>query len=78
MDIKHRLRETQDGKRFFGSAGRPAVLSDLIPASRVRDIALVVGGAGLTGLAAQLTFPMWPFRSPVRPSRWCWSARPSG
>jgi biotin transport system substrate-specific component len=41
-------------------AGRPAVLSDLIPGSRVRDIALVVGGAGLTGLAAQLTFPMWP------------------
>jgi biotin transport system substrate-specific component len=31
------------------------VLADLIPASRVRDIALVVGGAALTGLAAQLS-----------------------
>lgn len=37
---------------------RPAVLSDLIPASRVRDVALVVGGAALTGLAAQLSFPV--------------------
>ncbi|GAA4230030.1 biotin transport system substrate-specific component [Streptosporangium album] len=42
------------------SVARPAVLSDLIPGSRVRDVALVVGGAALTGLAAQLTFPMWP------------------
>ncbi|MFF5206831.1 biotin transporter BioY [Streptosporangium sp. NPDC000396] len=42
------------------SVARPAVLSDLIPGSRVRDTALVVGGAILTGLAAQLTFPMWP------------------
>ncbi|WP_433245001.1 biotin transporter BioY [Streptosporangium sp. CA-135522] len=40
------------------SVARPAVLSDLIPASRVRDIALVLGGAALTGLAAQLSFPM--------------------
>ncbi|GAA2889870.1 biotin transporter BioY [Streptosporangium fragile] len=40
------------------SVARPAVLSDLIPASRVRDIALVVGGAALTGLAAQLSFPL--------------------
>lgn len=39
---------------------RPAVLSDLLPGSRVRDVALVIGGAGLTGLAAQLTFPTWP------------------
>ncbi|MFJ2028949.1 biotin transporter BioY [Streptosporangium sp. NPDC087985] len=42
------------------SVARPAVLSDLIPGSRVRDIALVLGGAALTGLSAQLTFPMWP------------------
>ncbi|GAB2471487.1 biotin transporter BioY [Streptosporangium sandarakinum] len=41
-------------------AVRPAVLSDLIPGSRVRDVALVAGGAVLTGLAAQLTVPMWP------------------
>ncbi|MEU8588097.1 biotin transporter BioY [Streptomyces sp. NPDC048664] len=31
------------------------VLADLLPASRVRDAALVVGGAALTGLAAQLS-----------------------
>ncbi|MGW5424548.1 biotin transporter BioY [Streptomyces sp. NPDC003943] len=35
-----------------------AVLADLIPASRVRDLALVAGGAALTGLAAQLTVPV--------------------
>ncbi|CCK30038.1 biotin synthase [Streptomyces davaonensis JCM 4913] len=34
------------------------VLADLLPASRVRDIALVVGGAALTGLAAQLSVPV--------------------
>ncbi|MGC5014728.1 biotin transporter BioY [Streptosporangium sp. DT93] len=45
------------------SMARPAVLSDLIPGARVRDVALVAGGAALTGLAAQLSFPL-PF-SPV-------------
>ncbi|MBQ1094021.1 biotin transporter BioY [Streptomyces sp. B93] len=34
------------------------VLADLIPASRVRDIALVAGGAALTGLAAQIAVPV--------------------
>ncbi|KAB1146417.1 biotin transporter BioY [Streptomyces luteolifulvus] len=34
------------------------VLADLIPASRVRDVALVLGGAVLTGLAAQLSVPV--------------------
>jgi biotin transport system substrate-specific component len=34
------------------------VLADLLPASRVRDIALVVGGAALTGLAAQIVVPV--------------------
>jgi biotin transport system substrate-specific component len=34
------------------------VLADLIPASRLRDVALVVGGAALTGLAAQLSVPV--------------------
>ncbi|GAA4801287.1 biotin transporter BioY [Streptomyces ziwulingensis] len=34
------------------------VLADLLPASRVRDAALVVGGAALTGLAAQLAVPV--------------------
>ncbi|MET3983813.1 biotin transporter BioY [Streptomyces sp. PvR034] len=41
------------------AAFRPgAVLADLLPASRVRDIALVVGGAALTGLAAQIAVPV--------------------
>jgi biotin transport system substrate-specific component len=35
-----------------------AVLADLIPASRVRDIALIAGGAALTGVAAQLSVPV--------------------
>ncbi|MEU9441432.1 biotin transporter BioY [Streptomyces sp. NPDC048304] len=35
-----------------------AVLADLLPASRVRDAALVVGGAVLTGLAAQVAVPV--------------------
>ncbi|OIJ69421.1 biotin transporter BioY [Streptomyces mangrovisoli] len=34
------------------------VLADLLPASRVRDVALVVGGAALTGLAAQISVPV--------------------
>ncbi|MEO3979041.1 biotin transporter BioY [Streptomyces sp. CAU 1734] len=35
-----------------------AVLADLLPVSRTRDIALVTGGAVLTGLAAQLSVPV--------------------
>ncbi|MFJ2741940.1 biotin transporter BioY [Streptomyces sp. NPDC087440] len=35
-----------------------AVLADLLPATRVRDIALVVGGAALTGIAAQIAIPV--------------------
>ncbi|USQ88343.1 biotin transporter BioY [Streptomyces phaeoluteigriseus] len=38
------------------SPGR--VLADLIPASRVRDVALVLGGAALTGVAAQIAVPV--------------------
>ncbi|GGY30949.1 biotin transporter BioY [Streptomyces omiyaensis] len=34
------------------------VLADLLPASRVRDVALVLGGAALTGLAAQISLPV--------------------
>lgn len=34
------------------------VLADLLPASRVRDIALVTGGAALTGIAAQIAVPV--------------------
>ncbi|MGA4841910.1 biotin transporter BioY [Streptomyces sp. G45] len=42
-----------------GSAGRPGlVLADLIPASRLRDATLVLGGAALTGIAAQISVPV--------------------
>jgi biotin transport system substrate-specific component len=41
-------------------ADRPRVLADLIPGSLVRDIALVIGAAVLTGLAAQVSVPL-PF-----------------
>ncbi|MFG2262333.1 biotin transporter BioY [Streptomyces sp. NPDC048720] len=34
------------------------VLADLLPASRTRDIALVLGGAVLTGIAAQIAVPV--------------------
>lgn len=46
------------------AGARPAVLSDLIPAvpgsttARVRDAVLVLAGAGLTGLAAQISVPL--------------------
>ncbi|MFF4230020.1 biotin transporter BioY [Streptomyces sp. NPDC001820] len=35
-----------------------AVLADLLPASRTKSIALVVGGAALTGIAAQIAVPV--------------------
>ncbi|MFG3494139.1 biotin transporter BioY [Streptomyces sp. NPDC047928] len=35
-----------------------AVLADLLPSTRVRDIALVAGGAVLTGVAAQIAVPV--------------------
>ncbi|MEU1015580.1 biotin transporter BioY [Streptomyces sp. NPDC005900] len=34
------------------------VLADLLPASRVKDAALVLGGAALTGVAAQIAVPV--------------------
>jgi biotin transport system substrate-specific component len=38
-------------------AARP-VLADFVAGSRVRDVALVLGGAALTGLAAQIAIPV--------------------
>lgn len=38
----------------------PRVLGDVIPGGLVRDVALVVGGAGLTALAARVSIPL-PF-----------------
>lgn len=37
---------------------RPLVLADLIAGTRVRDALLVIGGAGLTGIAAQIALPV--------------------
>ncbi|MGW6061531.1 biotin transporter BioY [Streptomyces sp. NPDC055189] len=40
-------------------SSRPGqVLADLIPASRAKDAALVLGGAALTGIAAQIAVPV--------------------
>lgn len=36
----------------------PLVLADLVPGTVVRDVALVVAGAGLTGLLAQVAIPV--------------------
>lgn len=41
------------------------VLADLLPASRVRDIALVAGGAALTGLAAQIAVHVDGLAAPI-------------
>ena len=38
----------------------PRTLADVIPGGLVRNIVLVVGGAGLVGLTAQVSFPL-PF-----------------
>ncbi len=37
---------------------RPLVLGDLLPGALVRDAALVLGGAALVGLAAQVSIPL--------------------
>jgi biotin transport system substrate-specific component len=37
---------------------RPLVLADVVPGALARDIALVLGGAALTGLAAQVAIPV--------------------
>ncbi len=37
---------------------RPLVLADLVPGARARDLLLVLGGAALTGLMAQIAIPV--------------------
>lgn len=37
---------------------RPRVLGDAIPGGAVRDVALVLGGAGLIGIASQVVIPL--------------------
>ena len=44
---------------------RPLVLADVLPATRVRDIALVCAGALLTVLGAQISIPIPPSPVPV-------------
>jgi len=39
-------------------AHRPRVLADLVPGALVRDVALVIGAAALTGIAAQISIPL--------------------
>ena len=39
---------------------RRRVLADLLPGSLLRDVVLIAGAAGLTGLAAQIAIPL-PF-----------------
>ena len=41
-------------------APRPRVLADLVPGALVRDVALVIGAAVLTGIVAQVSIPL-PF-----------------
>lgn len=36
----------------------PRVLADLVPGALVRDVALVIGAAAITGLAAQVSIPL--------------------
>lgn len=50
------------GPRFSPALPRRphrAVLADLVPGTRVRDAALVVGGAALIGIAAQISVHTW-------------------
>ena len=44
---------------------RPLVLADALPSSRLRDAALVAGGAGLTALGAQIAIHIPPSPVPV-------------
>ena len=46
------------------SLSGPRVLADVLPGARVRDVLLVVGGAAVTGVAAQVAFTI-PSISPV-------------
>lgn len=43
---------------YAATPARPAVLSDLVAPTWVREVVLVLAGAGLVGIAAQLSFPI--------------------
>lgn len=42
------------------AAGRPTLVDHVIPRALATDLALVAGGAALTGLLAQVAIPLWP------------------
>lgn len=42
------------------AVGRPTLADHVVPRSLVTDLALVAGGAALTGLLAQVAIPLWP------------------
>jgi len=42
------------------AVGRPTLADHVIPRALVTDVALVAGGAALTGLMAQVAIPLWP------------------
>jgi biotin transport system substrate-specific component len=50
---------------FPAALPRGAVLADVLPASRVRDIALILGGVALTALLAQVAIEVPPSPVPV-------------
>jgi biotin transport system substrate-specific component len=43
---------------YAPAVAQPVVLADVIPASRLRDVALVVGGALFTAACAQISIPV--------------------
>jgi biotin transport system substrate-specific component len=47
------------------SVGRPSVLADVLPRTRPRDAALVVLGAGLTAICAQISIHVPPSPVPI-------------
>ncbi|GID14451.1 biotin biosynthesis protein BioY [Actinocatenispora rupis] len=64
VPLRADLTPTEDVVSTNSVAVRRHVLADLIPGSVARNALLVVGGAALTGLAAQLSVPIQPI-SPV-------------
>lgn len=42
------------------SAGQPTLADHVLPRGLVTDVSLVLGGAALTGLLAQVAIPLWP------------------
>jgi biotin transport system substrate-specific component len=41
-------------------SARPTLIDNVVPRTIASDIALIIGGAVLTAVAAQIAIPMWP------------------